>query len=244
MLLGVKAMIIHHLLVTPPQYVELGTFTVTAYTNGPESTGKTPSDPAYGKTASGVHTQAGVTIACPKRFPFGTKLYIESVGVRVCQDRGGAIKGNHIDLFIPELSAALKFGKRNLKVRKVLEDGKQTRRRTILWGTQGQNPESSSNSERRELQTSLQLHCPSLYDPQTQRRQETPAAVDKRSDSSRIQIHQRPSGTRPRNPLGNRQYCKSPDFNIRGKTDEYHFVPYVQQIRHSRDFWWANTLPN
>lgn len=52
------------------------------------------------KTASGVTAKAGVTVAASKNLPFGTKLYIEDVGYRIVQDRGGAIKGNKLDVFV------------------------------------------------------------------------------------------------------------------------------------------------
>jgi len=51
--------------------------------------------------------------------PFGTWLDIEGVGKRRCDDRGGAIKGNRIDIYIPELADALDFGRKRLKVRVV-----------------------------------------------------------------------------------------------------------------------------
>src|SRR5690606_5056518 len=89
----------------------LGLFTLTAYTAGPESTGKNPGHPAYGITASGAHVQSGVTIAAdPRVIPMGSKVYIENVGTRVVQDTGGAIKGNRIDVYIPNLSQARQFG--------------------------------------------------------------------------------------------------------------------------------------
>ena len=58
-----------------------------------------------GKTASGATATVGVTIAAPSYLKFGTKLYIEGVGYRTVQDRGGAIKGNKLDVFVGSHSA-------------------------------------------------------------------------------------------------------------------------------------------
>jgi 3D (Asp-Asp-Asp) domain-containing protein len=110
-------------LLLPSDYVETNlvakweTYEVTAYTAGAESTGKSPIHPAYGITASGKRVEAGVTIACPKEIPFGTRVEIEGVGERVCHDRGGAIKGRKLDLYIPSLQEAREFGRRKLKIR-------------------------------------------------------------------------------------------------------------------------------
>ncbi|MEM5028966.1 3D domain-containing protein [Priestia sp. WB3] len=92
---------------------------VTAYTNGYESTGKHPGHADYGTTASGVTTKQGITIACPPYMKFGTKLYIEDVGLRVCQDRGGDIKGNRLDVFIDNLKKAREFGRKTLTVKEI-----------------------------------------------------------------------------------------------------------------------------
>lgn len=96
----------------------LGNFTLTAYTAGPESTGKKTGDPAYGVTSSGAYVSEGVTIAVdPKVIPIGSRVYIEGIGYRVAQDTGSAIKGNRIDLYVSDLNNARQFGvKKNVRV--------------------------------------------------------------------------------------------------------------------------------
>ncbi|QAR52059.1 hypothetical protein BAE_04290 [Bacillus aerophilus] len=91
------------------------TYEVTAYTNGAESTGKSAGDPDYGVTASGARTKTGHTIACPPSMAFGTRLNIEGIGVRTCEDRGGAIKEGHIDLYVAGVAEAQAFGRQRLK---------------------------------------------------------------------------------------------------------------------------------
>ncbi|WP_275092340.1 3D domain-containing protein [Shimazuella soli] len=89
----------------------LGTFKLTAYTSGYESTNKRPNDPYYGITSSGAPVQDGVTVAVdPKVIPIGSRVYIEGIGYRIAQDVGGAIKGNHIDVYISDLQMAKAFG--------------------------------------------------------------------------------------------------------------------------------------
>lgn len=93
---------------------KLGQFTLTAYTAGPESTGKRPGDPGYGITASGARVEEGVTIAVdPAVIPMGATVYIEGIGFRVAQDKGSAIKGNRIDLYMESLEEALAFGRQS-----------------------------------------------------------------------------------------------------------------------------------
>ena len=55
-------------------------------------------------TASGSPAKINHTIACPPDYEFGTKIEIDGVGVRVCEDRGGAIKGEHFDIFFGDES--------------------------------------------------------------------------------------------------------------------------------------------
>jgi 3D (Asp-Asp-Asp) domain-containing protein len=91
---------------------------LTAYTAGPESTGKHPGDPGYGVTSSGAYVKDNHTIAVdPQVIPIGTRVYIEGLGIRVAEDTGGAIKGNRIDVYMSDLGAAIQFGyKKNVLV--------------------------------------------------------------------------------------------------------------------------------
>ena len=65
-------------------------------------------------TASGAIAQAGRTIAVDTSvFPFGTVLTINGVEY-VAEDRGGAIKGNRIDVYFDDHDEALRFGRQTL----------------------------------------------------------------------------------------------------------------------------------
>lgn len=91
--------------------IPVGEFKVTAFTAGYESTGKTPDHPAYGITASGKRVKENHTIASDwDVLPPGTVVYIEDVGIRTVEDRGGKVKDNHIDLYIEGLDEALEWG--------------------------------------------------------------------------------------------------------------------------------------
>ena len=67
---------------------------------------------ADGITADGTYAPGSKDriVAAPKEFPFGTKLWIEGVGVVVVHDRGTAMRGHQLDLFFPKHKAALKWG--------------------------------------------------------------------------------------------------------------------------------------
>ncbi|WP_311771758.1 ubiquitin-like domain-containing protein [Cohnella lubricantis] len=87
--------------------------TLTAYTAGPESTGKDKGDPGYGITASGTKVSEGRTISVdPDVIPLGWWVYIEGIGFRRAEDTGSAIKGKKIDVYYDSLSYANKFGKK------------------------------------------------------------------------------------------------------------------------------------
>lgn len=101
----------------PRPVIHYEIYEVTAYTAGPESTGKRPGDEGYGITTSGNRVKEGLTVSCPKELTLGTRIVIEGVGERRCDDRGGAIKGKRLDLYIADLDRALNFGRQKLKVR-------------------------------------------------------------------------------------------------------------------------------
>jgi 3D (Asp-Asp-Asp) domain-containing protein len=92
----------------------------TGYTAGIESTGKTPSHPSYGVTSSGVKVKRDLysTIAADtNKLPFGTILYIPDYGFGVVADRGGAVKGNKIDLYFETVADVYaQWGKKQLDV--------------------------------------------------------------------------------------------------------------------------------
>lgn len=85
--------------------------TLTAYTAGPESTGKDEGDPGYGITASGTRVSEGRTISVdPDVIPLGWWVYIEGIGFRRAEDTGSAIKGKKIDVYFDSEKYANKFG--------------------------------------------------------------------------------------------------------------------------------------
>lgn len=51
-----------------------------------------------------------------KVFPFGTVFDIPGLGRYVARDRGGKVKGNHIDILMPTHKQALAFGRRTFKL--------------------------------------------------------------------------------------------------------------------------------
>jgi 3D (Asp-Asp-Asp) domain-containing protein len=88
-----------------------GAFTInaSAYTAAADECGKSD-----GITASGVKVSKNRTLACPPAYPFGAKIAIKGYGVYTCEDRGGAIKGNHFDVYVETKREAFAFGRRNL----------------------------------------------------------------------------------------------------------------------------------
>lgn len=85
-------------------------YKITAYCSCAKCCGKT-----NGITAMGTKATEGRTVAASSQFAFGTKLNING-HVYTVEDRGGAIKGNKIDIYVNSHAAALAWGVRYLPV--------------------------------------------------------------------------------------------------------------------------------
>jgi 3D (Asp-Asp-Asp) domain-containing protein len=88
------------------------TMEATAYYPGPEDTWPY----ASGTTASGLKAGYGVVAVDTRFIHLKTPLYIEGYGYAIAADRGGAIKGNKIDLCYDTYEEAVQFGRKNVKV--------------------------------------------------------------------------------------------------------------------------------
>lgn len=71
----------------------------------------------YGRhTCTGATARSGHTIAVdPRVIPFGSKVLINGV-VYTAEDRGGAVRGNHIDIFFDSHAQTWQYGTRNAEV--------------------------------------------------------------------------------------------------------------------------------
>jgi 3D (Asp-Asp-Asp) domain-containing protein len=71
---------------------------VTEYV--PELGGQNCEEPCD-KTAYMTPVIYGETVACGPDIPYSTRVYIQDVGWRICQDHGGAIDNDEIDVAVP-----------------------------------------------------------------------------------------------------------------------------------------------
>ena len=86
---------------------------VTAYSSTVDQCDDTPFI-----TASGKRVGYGI-IACPRHFPFGTKVLIEDK-VYTCEDRMHQDYVNRFDIWFDSRESALEFGKQILEIKKVI----------------------------------------------------------------------------------------------------------------------------
>ena len=89
------------------------TFKVTAYCSCSKCCGK-----SNGITAAGTKAKANHTVAAPSSFAIGTKLLINGT-VYTVEDRGGAITGNKIDIYMNSHAEALAWGVKYMTVQVV-----------------------------------------------------------------------------------------------------------------------------
>jgi len=63
------------------------------------------------RTASGTPVRWGVVSVDPKVIPLGSHIMIEGFdNVFVAEDTGGGVRGNHVDIYFPDVASALRFG--------------------------------------------------------------------------------------------------------------------------------------
>jgi 3D (Asp-Asp-Asp) domain-containing protein len=75
-----------------------------------------------GKTESGARTRSGVIAADPRLLPIGSVVRIDMPnrsysGIYTVLDRGGAVRGRRVDVFIADCRRARQFGRRAVRVR-------------------------------------------------------------------------------------------------------------------------------
>jgi 3D (Asp-Asp-Asp) domain-containing protein len=99
--------------VESPEETKEITVTATAYTASCEG--------CSGITATGVNIKDNpdkkVISVDPSVIPLGSEVYVEGYGYAVAADTGGAIKGNKIDVFIPDKQDAINWGKQQVEVK-------------------------------------------------------------------------------------------------------------------------------
>ncbi len=82
------------------------TFTATAYS-------------LRGRTATGGAVRRGVIAADRRVLPLGTRVRLEAgsySGEYVVADTGGAVRGRKIDIWVPQTSEAMRFGRRPVRL--------------------------------------------------------------------------------------------------------------------------------
>ncbi len=88
-------------------WAPMGEYRVTAYSACVRCCGKSDGITADGTYAPGFK---GVLVSAPKDIPFGTRLWVEGVGLVEVHDRGGAIKGRRLELFFQKYNDAVQWG--------------------------------------------------------------------------------------------------------------------------------------
>lgn len=72
-----------------------------------------------GRTASGQRVRRGLIAADPRVLPLGTKVQLTAgkySGEYIVADTGGKVKGNKIDIWVPNCGEAIRWGNRGVKL--------------------------------------------------------------------------------------------------------------------------------
>lgn len=96
-------------------------FVITGYCNA--SCGKPINHSAYAIMANGERTHEGA-IACPFWMPLGSSVFVKGRRLE-CKDRGGAIRGNRLDIWFPSCEEALEWGRRKLSAKIIILGGRR-----------------------------------------------------------------------------------------------------------------------
>lgn len=95
-------------------YYKTDTFKATAYTMYDEGCNST--------TATMTPVKWGVVAVDPRVVPYGTRMFIVNAdgsfiyGLATAEDCGGAIKGKRLDLYMPTLTEAFRYGRKDVTV--------------------------------------------------------------------------------------------------------------------------------
>lgn len=110
----------------PEEYESVIEVSATAYCLCKKCCGKTPDNPYFGYTHSGIKIEQGtgmkVIAVDPKIIPLKSKVYVEGLngawdyGYAVAADTGSAIKELKIDLYMDTHEEALEWGRKKVKV--------------------------------------------------------------------------------------------------------------------------------
>jgi 3D (Asp-Asp-Asp) domain-containing protein len=88
-------------------------FETTAYEASARSCGRWAQ---FHKTYTGITPHRGIIAVDPRVIKLHSLLYVEGYGYGYAEDRGGAIQGYKLDVFMPTVKECMKWGRRKTKV--------------------------------------------------------------------------------------------------------------------------------
>ena len=109
----------------------IGDVAASQLTETPLATGLSYIATAYslrGRTASGLLVSKGLIAADPRLLPLGSRVRLEAgaySGEYLVADTGSAVRGRHIDIWIPTGREAMRFGRRPVKLTILSYGGKR-----------------------------------------------------------------------------------------------------------------------